>query len=139
MTSAVFGESATRNRRRSRRGNRHGFSRLSTDGLRNGEKVPDFLAKIDVYWRLSRATLESQVDDLAVELSERFGPPPDEDRRLPDFGRLRGATLAAGIDSVARHPGMVVIDYHDRERIERLRQAAVTKGRKTRSLNNIRQ
>ncbi len=39
--------------------------------------VPDFRAKIDVYRRLSRATAAGQVDDLAAELTDRFGPPPD--------------------------------------------------------------
>jgi transcription-repair coupling factor (superfamily II helicase) len=29
------------------------------------------------------------VDDLAAELADRFGPPPDEARRLLDFARLR--------------------------------------------------
>ena len=51
--------------------------------------VPDIRAKIDVYRRLSRATTESQVDELATELDDRFGPLPDEARRLLEFARLR--------------------------------------------------
>ncbi len=38
--------------------------------------IPDFRAKIDVYRRLSRATAPSQVDDLATELTDRFGRRP---------------------------------------------------------------
>jgi transcription-repair coupling factor (superfamily II helicase) len=91
--------------------------------------IPDFRAKIDVYRRLSRATAEGQIDDLAAELADRFGPPPDEARRLLDFARLRTAALALGIDSITRHPGMVVIGHHDREAMERLRQAAAQKSR----------
>jgi predicted adenylyl cyclase CyaB len=48
--------------------------------------IPDFRAKIDVYRRLSRATAESQVDDLARELVDRFGPLPDEALRLRRVG-----------------------------------------------------
>ena len=91
--------------------------------------VPDFRAKIDVYRRLSRATAGRQVDDLAAELSDRFGPLPDEARRLLDFARLRCRAIDLGIDSITRHPGMIMIGHHDRERIDRLRQAAAKKGR----------
>jgi transcription-repair coupling factor (superfamily II helicase) len=91
--------------------------------------IADFRAKIDVYRRLSRATAANQIDDLAAELSDRFGPLPDETRRLLDFARLRVAALALGIDSITRHPGMVVIGHHDREAMERLRQAAAKKSR----------
>jgi transcription-repair coupling factor (superfamily II helicase) len=93
------------------------------------EYIADFRAKIDVYRRLSRATASGQVDELASELADRFGPPPDEAQRLLDFGRLRVAAVAIGIDSITRHPGMVVIGHHDREALERLRQAAAKKNR----------
>jgi transcription-repair coupling factor (superfamily II helicase) len=94
--------------------------------------IPDFRAKIDVYRRLSRAAQESQIDDLATELTDRFGPLPDEARRLLDFSRLRVLALAVGIDSITRHPGMVVIGHHDRVAMEPLRQAAAKKGRTVR-------
>jgi transcription-repair coupling factor (superfamily II helicase) len=91
--------------------------------------MPDFRAKIDVYRRLSRATAVRQVDDLATELSDRFGPLPDEARRLLDFAKLRCRAIDLGIDSITRHPGMIMIGHHDRERIDRLRQAAAKKNR----------
>jgi transcription-repair coupling factor (superfamily II helicase) len=91
--------------------------------------VPDFRAKIDVYRRLSRATAAGQVDDLAAELTDRFGPPPDEARRLLDFARLRCRAIDLGIDSITRHPEMIMIGHHDRRAMERLREAAAKKGR----------
>ena len=78
--------------------------------------------------RLSRATAERQVDDLAAELSDRFGPLPDEARRLLDFAKLRCRAIDLGIDSITRHPGMIMIGHHDRQRIDALRQAAAKKG-----------
>ncbi len=94
--------------------------------------IPDFRTKIDVYRRLSRATVSGQVDDLAAELADRFGPPPDEARRLLDFARLRCRALDLGIDSITRHPEMVMIGHHDRRAMERLRDAAAKKGRTVR-------
>lgn len=89
----------------------------------------DFRAKIDVYRRLSRATAERQVDELATELADRFGPLPDEARRLLDFAKLRCRAIDLGIDSITRHPGMIMIGHHDRAAIDRLRQAAAKKSR----------
>jgi len=71
----------------------------------------------------------NQIDDLAAELGDRFGPLPDEARRLLDFARLKVAALALGIDSVTRHPQMIMIGHHDREAMDRLRQAAAKKSR----------
>ncbi|MFM7245202.1 MAG: transcription-repair coupling factor [Planctomycetaceae bacterium] len=90
--------------------------------------IPDLRAKIDVYRRLSRVTAESQVDELATELADRFGPLPDETRRLLEFARLKALAVGLGIDSITRHPGMVVIGHHDRAAMERLRQAAAARG-----------
>jgi len=67
--------------------------------------IPDFRAKIDVYRRLSRVTGEGQVDDLAAELADRFGPLPAEVTRMLEFARLRVAAAAHGIDSITRQPG----------------------------------
>jgi len=89
----------------------------------------DFLAKIDIYRRLSRATEAAQVDELARELTDRFGPPPEEARRLLDFAHLRCRASACGIDSITRHPGMIMLGHHDKARIARLRQATAKKGR----------
>ena len=85
--------------------------------------IPDFRAKIDVYRRLSRVTGESQVDDLAAELVDRFGPLPLEVTRMLDFARVRIAAVAHGIDSITRQPGMLVIGHHDPQAMQRLRAA----------------
>ena len=94
--------------------------------------IPDFRAKVDVYRRLSRAAAATQIDDLASELTDRFGPLPPEAARLLDFARLRVAAAGLGIDSITRHPGMVMFGHHDRAAMERLRTAAMKKGRTVR-------
>ncbi|MFM7042811.1 MAG: transcription-repair coupling factor [Planctomycetaceae bacterium] len=94
--------------------------------------IPDFRAKVDVYRRLSRAAAATQIDDLASELTDRFGPLPPEAARLLDFARLRVAAAGLGIDSITRHPGMVMFGHHDRAAMDRLRTAAMKKGRTVR-------
>ena len=90
--------------------------------------IADFRAKIDVYRRLSRATAEQQIDELAAELGDRFGPLPVEARRLLEFTRLKTLAIGLGIDSITRHPGLVVIGHHDRAAMEKLRLAAGARG-----------
>jgi transcription-repair coupling factor (superfamily II helicase) len=97
--------------------------------------VPDFRAKIDVYRRLSRASTAQHVEELAAELADRFGPPPAEVRRLLTFAALRVAAAALGIDSIKRHPGMILFGHHDRRGIERLAERAASRGRPLRTVD----
>ena len=84
------------------------------------EFIGDFRTKIDVYRRLARVTSEEQVDDLAAELADRFGPPPAAVGRLLDLARLRVAAARFGIDSIRRQEGLVVFGHHDRRALLRV-------------------
>ena len=92
------------------------------------EFVPELRAKIDVYRRLSRVTSVEQVDDLAAELADRFGPPPAAAARMLDFARVRVGAAAHGIDSIGLQPGLLVIGHHDLRAVERLRKACQAAG-----------
>lgn len=100
------------------------------------EFIPDFRAKIDIYRRLSRVTAEGQVDDLAAELVDRFGPLPAEVSRMLEFARLRVAAAAHGIDSIARQPGMLLIGHHDPQAMQRLRASWQAAGKTLRVVGN---
>ncbi|MFM8579526.1 MAG: transcription-repair coupling factor [Planctomycetaceae bacterium] len=99
------------------------------------EYVSDLRSKIDLYRRLSRTFHEAEVDDIATEIMDRFGPPPREVVRLLDLARLRCQASELGIDaltrdqSIDRHDGLILIAHHEPRRIERLRQAAARAGR----------
>ncbi|MEP6744132.1 MAG: transcription-repair coupling factor, partial [Gemmatimonadota bacterium] len=58
--------------------------------------VPDDDAKLDLYRRLARAGSSDDIDALAAELRDRFGPLPPPAATLLDVARLRvtGAALA---------------------------------------------
>jgi len=97
--------------------------------------VPDFRAKIDIYRRLSRAATAEHVEELAGELTDRFGPPPAEARRLLTFAALRVAATGLGIDAIKRHPGMILFGHHDRRGMERVAERAAARGRPLRTVD----
>ena len=90
--------------------------------------VPDLRAKIDVYRRLSRVTTVEQVDDMATELADRFGPLPAAVTRMLELARVRVGAAAQGIDSIGLQPGMLVIGHHDLRAVERLKGACQAAG-----------
>jgi transcription-repair coupling factor (superfamily II helicase) len=98
--------------------------------------IADLRTKIDIYRRLSRATAENQIDDLGVELVDRFGPLPTEAERLLDHARLRVAAAALGIDGIAREAGMVAFKHHDRQALGALKTSGNVMGRQLRIVDD---
>jgi transcription-repair coupling factor (superfamily II helicase) len=96
---------------------------LPGDAFLPRDYVADLRAKIDVYRRLSRATTDGHIDDLAAELTDRFGPPPDAVGRLLARARLRVAAQASGVDSIGREAGMAVIRHHDLRRMKAIKES----------------
>ncbi len=96
---------------------------LPGDAYLPREYIADLRAKIDVYRRLSRATADSHVDDLAAELVDRFGPLPDAVGRLMARARLRVAAQAAGIEGLGIEAGMVSIRHHDLRRMKAIKES----------------
>jgi transcription-repair coupling factor (superfamily II helicase) len=64
------------------------------------EYVPDDDAKLDLYRRLARAHASGDIDGLAEELRDRFGPLPEPAATLLDVARLRVLGARLGIQQV---------------------------------------
>jgi len=93
--------------------------------------------RLEAYRRLATAASSAEVDDLAAEWADRFGPVPDEAAVLLDIARLRAAALERGITEVAvtRRQGIggakwvarlepVALRFSKRTRLGRLYPAA---------------
>ncbi len=83
--------------------------------------------KIDLYRRLARVATEQELDDLAAELIDRFGPHPPTVQRLLRRMRLRLLAQQWQVDSIHLEDGYAVLTYLNRPRIEEL--AALRKKR----------
>ena len=62
--------------------------------------VPDEAAKLDLYRRLARAEGLSEIEAVREELRDRFGPLPDDARRLLLVSELRALGGRAGLEMV---------------------------------------
>jgi transcription-repair coupling factor (superfamily II helicase) len=93
--------------------------------------------RLEAYRRLATAATPGDVDDIAAEWTDRYGPVPDEAQVLLDIARLRAAALCRGIAEVAvvRRQGIggakwiarlepVTLRYSKRTRLSRLYPAA---------------
>ena len=83
--------------------------------------VPDMRTKIDLYRRLARLARETDLDDFASELADRFGPLPTQVDRLLDLSRVRMWAHRWGVDSVHLEDRYLVLGYTDRAGIDALR------------------
>ena len=89
--------------------------------------VADMRLKIDLYRRLTRVALLSELNDIRNELNDRFGPPPEPVVHLLAITHLRVLAHQWGIDSIHREDNYVVFTYTSRRSIEML--AAVNRGK----------
>ncbi len=95
--------------------------------------VSDMRLKIDLYRRLARVTSESELEDFAAELGDRFGPPPDMVARLMLLAELRIAAHRWKIRSIHMEDEYLVFDYASSGEIRRL---ATTTGGKLRIVDD---
>jgi transcription-repair coupling factor (superfamily II helicase) len=82
--------------------------------------VPDMRVKIDLYRRLSRVSRFEEINDLAAEMLDRFGPHPPPVERLISLAELRVAAAQWKIDTIQREDTYAVLGYTDRRKIEEL-------------------
>ena len=82
--------------------------------------VPDMRLKIDLYRRLARVANQRELEDLAAELSDRFGPPPAPVERLLWLAELRMAAHRWQIGSIHVEAPYVVLSYSSAQQIRQL-------------------
>jgi transcription-repair coupling factor (superfamily II helicase) len=71
--------------------------------------VPDEAQKLELYRRLARARTAGDLAAFRQEVADRFGPLPPPVLRLVEVAELRLAAEAAGIASLAREEGLLVV------------------------------
>jgi transcription-repair coupling factor (superfamily II helicase) len=75
------------------------------------EYVPDEAQKLELYRRLARARSTGDLAAFRQEVLDRYGPMPDPVVRLIEVAELRLAAEAAGIASISREEGWLVVRF----------------------------
>ncbi|MGE0377015.1 MAG: transcription-repair coupling factor, partial [Planctomycetaceae bacterium] len=82
--------------------------------------VPPGRQKIEVYRRISGTVNIAELEDVAREIRDRFGPPPPEVQRLIVLRELQILADARGIEAIRLEDRFTVFDYADSQRIHDL-------------------
>jgi transcription-repair coupling factor (superfamily II helicase) len=94
--------------------------------------VPQANLRLDFYKRVSAAARLEDLDALAEEIADRFGPPPASVRGLLDYGRIRWLAQALGAQSVDRVGSRLVIRFRPDAGVALERMSAVLRERRGR-------
>jgi transcription-repair coupling factor (superfamily II helicase) len=73
--------------------------------------VPDEAQKLELYRRLARARTPGDVAAFRQEVIDRFGPMPPPVVRLAEVAELRLVAEAAGVSSMSREDGQLVVRF----------------------------
>ncbi|HET7026265.1 MAG TPA: transcription-repair coupling factor [Candidatus Limnocylindrales bacterium] len=75
------------------------------------EYVADEAQKLELYRRLARARTPGDVAAFRQEVTDRFGPMPAPVLRLAEVAELRLRAESAGVSSIAREAGLLVVRF----------------------------
>ena len=73
--------------------------------------VPDTAQKLELYRRLARARSGGDLAAFRQEVVDRFGPMPAPVVRLVEVAELRLAAESAGVSSISREDGLLVVRF----------------------------
>lgn len=79
--------------------------------------VPDLDTRLTLYQRLAKASATRQVDEMAEELEDRFGPMPPKVRNLLYAVKVKILAMEAGVQSIATEDGEVVLRMAEGKRV----------------------
>ena len=84
---------------------------LPIDAHLPDDYVPDEAQKLELYRRLAKARSAGDIAAFRQEVTDRFGPMPTPVTRLIEVAELRLAAEAAGIGSISREEGWLVVRF----------------------------
>jgi transcription-repair coupling factor (superfamily II helicase) len=84
---------------------------LPVDAHLPDDYVPDVAQKLELYRRLARARSAGDIAAFRQEVTDRFGPLPAAVQRLVEVAELRLAAEAAGVSSISREEGRLVVRF----------------------------
>ena len=96
--------------------------------------VPDMNQRLMIYRKIADARSDDELDQILIELRDRYGPVPETVEHLEQYGRIRIMADRLGIESIDREAQTVVIKFRPdsqgrRLNVERLLRVVGGEGR----------
>ncbi|WP_246045420.1 helicase-related protein [Rubellimicrobium roseum] len=79
--------------------------------------IPEEEVRINLYHRLARTRDAGDVERLADEIDDRFGPPPPEVGTLLRTAQIRALARSLGVTRISAGPAAVALDVEDTDRV----------------------
>jgi transcription-repair coupling factor (superfamily II helicase) len=73
--------------------------------------VPEENQRLQMYKRVARVETESQLNDVGLELKDRYGPPPPAVRNLLDYASLKLLCMKVGVNAIERKRDVVTLKF----------------------------
>ena len=71
-----------------------------------------------MYKRVARVETESQLNDVAAELQDRYGPPPPAARNLLDYASLKLLCMKVGVNAIERKRDIVTLKFQQNAAVD---------------------
>jgi transcription-repair coupling factor (superfamily II helicase) len=84
---------------------------LPVEAFLPSDYVPDEAQKLELYRRLARVRTPGDLAAFRQEVTDRFGPMPQPVQRLAEVAELRLVAETAGVSSVSREDGQLVVRF----------------------------
>jgi len=80
--------------------------------------ITDENQRLRAYKRIAQAATDEERDKLALELTDRYGPVPEDILHLLRYSAIKTAAERIGIEAVDRRANMLNVKFHDQTRVD---------------------
>jgi transcription-repair coupling factor (superfamily II helicase) len=80
--------------------------------------VPEENQRLQMYKRVARVETESQLNDVAAELEDRYGPAPPAVRNLLDYASLKLLCMKVGVVAIERKRDFVTLKFRQDAKVD---------------------
>jgi transcription-repair coupling factor (superfamily II helicase) len=105
----------------------HATLNLGLDIRIPAEYITDDAQRLRAYKRIADAKDDEQATRIIDEVSDRYGPAPEEVRNLVRFAVLKSMAERAGVESVDRRQGFANIKFHQQSKVDPFKLMALVR------------
>jgi transcription-repair coupling factor (superfamily II helicase) len=84
----------------------------------NSDYIPEENQRLRMYKRVAGVETEAQLNDVGVELKDRYGPPPPAVRNLLDYASLKLLCMRVGVNAIERKRDSVTFKFRQNAAVD---------------------